>query len=462
MSFIKTNKVKGNHSSGITKKPFYKKRSWRVFFLILGVFGICLISLCAYVYATGSKVFDNGFGSGSIAKAIKGEKLNGEDEGRVNILFLGRGGDNHPGGLLTDSLMVVSLNTRDKKMAMFSIPRDLLVPIKGHGQDKLNSAFATGYNDYLSKSCKKKNKNDCKGDASAAGSALTSETISNILGVPIQYYVMADFDGFKEIVDEVGGVDINVDKAIYDPLYPDSAMKGYEPFYIKAGMHHMDGNVALKYARSRETSSDFDRSRRQQQIISALREKASSSGVLANPKKILDIVNIIGNHVRTNFSPSEIKILADRIKEDSQGGIISGVISNADSGLLISDSSTGTYYLKPKGGNFDQVKNYAKNIFSDIKSTNVKPKIEVLNGSKTAGLASKAADKIKTAGYEVVKIDVSATKSTKTIIYDYSGGTQKTATDYLKKEFGAEVLAKTADSSRSANISVVIGDNYSN
>ena len=183
---------------------------------------------------------------------------------------------------------------------------------------------------------------------------------------------------------------------------------------------------------------------------------------MANPKKILDIVNIIGNHVRTNFSPSEIKVLADRIKDVSQGGITSGVISNGEGGLLISDSSSGTYYLKPKGGNFDQVKIYAKSIFDDTQKTNEKPKIEVLNGSKTAGLASKAAEKIEKAGYTVTKIDVSATKTAKTVIYDYSGGKQKSVTDYLKKELNAEVVAKTVDSSRSANISVIIGDNYLN
>ena len=464
MSFIKTNKVKEDLSSPMTKKPFYKKRSWRVFFLILGVCGICLVSLVAYVYATGSKVFDNGFGSGSIAKAIKGEKLNGEDEGRVNILFLGRGGEGHPGGLLTDSLMVMSLNTKDKKMATFSIPRDLYVPIKGYGSAKINEAYKAGYDDYIKNSCKKKNKNDCKNDASAAGSALTSETISNILGIPIQYYVMADFEGFKQLVDKVGGIDVNVEKAIYDSSYPADDMIHYSPFKISAGQHHMNGDIALKYARSRHGSAggDFDRAKRQQQIISAIKEKASASGVLANPKKILDIVNIIGNHVRTNFSPSEIKVLADRIKDVSQGGITSGVISNGEGGLLISDSSSGTYYLKPKGGNFDQVKIYAKSIFDDTQKTNEKPKIEVLNGSKTAGLASKAAEKIEKAGYTVTKIDVSATKTAKTVIYDYSGGKQKSVTDYLKKELNAEVVAKTVDSSRSANISVIIGDNYLN
>lgn len=461
MGFLKkiSRKEKTNSPVG-AKRPFYKKKAWRVFFLIFGVFLICLISFGAYIYANGSKVFENGFGNGSIAKAIRGDKLNGEDQGRVNIVLLGRGGDSHPGGLLTDSIMILSLNTKDKKMAMFSLPRDLLVPIPGHGQDKINAAYADGYNDYLSKSCKKKNRNDCKDDAMAAGSQLTSQTLSNILGIPIHYYVMADFEGFKELIDEVGGVDINVDKAIYDPLYPDKTMTGYEPLYIKAGPQHMNGDLALKYARSRETSSDFDRSRRQQQIASALKDKASSSGILANPKKIMDIVNIIGNHVRTNFSPADIKTLADRIKEDGAGNIITKVIANDTGGLLVSDSSTGTYYLKPKGGNFDEIRRFVNNIFQDVDAQQADAKIEVLNGSKTPGLATKAAEKVKNGGYNVIKIDTAASKTAKTIIYDYSSGSQKTAIEKLKQLLKAEVVEKKPDSGKAANISIVIGDDY--
>lgn len=462
MGFLKKTNTNKENSSGSSKRPFYKRKRWRIVFLILGIFLLCLISFAAYIYANGSKVFDMGFGSGSIVKAIKGDKLNGENDGRVNIVFLGRGGDNHLGGLLTDSMMVVSLNMKDKKLAMFSVPRDLYVPIKGHGSAKINEAYKNGYEDYLSKSCKKKNKADCKNDAMAAGSQLSSETLSNILGISIQYYVMADFDGFKEIVNEVGGLDINVDKAIYDPSYPAEDMVHYDPFKISAGQHHMDGEVALKYARSRHGSAggDFDRAKRQQQIASALKDKATTSGVLTNPKKILDIVNIIGNHLRTNFTPGEIKTLADRIKEVDQSNIISKVISNDTGGLLVSDSSTGTYYLKPKNGNFDDVKNFARNIFSNSANKQEDAKIEVLNGSKTAGLASKAAEKIKSGGLTVLNIDVSTTKYPKTIIYDYSGGNQTSAINYLKKEFKAEVIQKSSSPSSKTNITVIIGDDY--
>lgn len=462
MSFIKTSNSKKYYSSSMTKKPFYKRRPWKIFFLILGVLGICLISFVAYIYANGSKVFDNGFGANSIARAIKGDKLNGENDGRVNIVFLGRGGDNHPGELLTDSLMVVSLNTKDKKMATFSLPRDLYVPIKGHGSARINEAYKNGYEDYMAKSCKKKNKADCKNDASVAGSQLTAETMSNILGIPIQYYVLADFEGFRKLVNKIGGIDINVEKALYDPSYPAEDMLHFDPFKISAGQQHMDGNIALKYARCRKGNcgDDFGRAKRQQEIILAIKDKASSSGVLTNPKKILDIVNIIGNHVRTSLSPNDIKTLADRVKEDSQNGIISGVISDATGGLLVSDSSSGTYYLKPKSGNFDNIKNYAKNIFNETVNTTEKAKLEVLNGSKTAGLAMKAADKIEKDGYAVVNIENAPTKYAKTIIHDYSSGKQKTTLDYLKNKFKAEVVQKTPNSSSKTDITLIIGDDY--
>lgn len=373
---------------------------------------------------------------------------------------MGRGGDNHPGGLLTDSIMLISIDSNKEAIAMLSIPRDLLVPIENHGEDKINSAFTSGYNDYMSKDCESKNKRDCRDKALSAGANLTRKSISEITGLEIQYYVMADFEGFEKAVDKIDGIDINVKKDLYDPLYPDEKMEGYNPFFIKAGQHQMDGATALKYVRSRQTSSDFARSERQQQVITAIKEKTFKLGFLSNPKKIIDLISILSHHLRTDLSPADINALASLINDSENNKIISKVLSNDSDGPLASDSSNGTYYLTTKTGDFDQIKNIAQNIFSEEESVIENAKIEVLNGTNTTGRAGKLAELLQELDYQIVKIDNSNENYEKSIIINYSKDANKKTLEFIKKGLRAEVIEKSDKPSSGADISVIIGDDY--
>ena len=441
------------------KVPFFKRKTTKVFFGILGLFLIVGISFAGYLYATGSKIFDNGIGFSPFIKMIKGEQSNILKQDRVNIVFLGRGGDNHPGGYLTDSIMLVSIDTKNSQVALMNIPRDLLAPIKGHGQAKINEAYADGYNDYMAKNCSKKNaKSTCRNEAFTAGANLSSQTISDVFGIPVQYYISADFTGFEKFIDSLGEIDVYVDKAIYDPLYPDVNMKGYEPFSVKVGQQHFDGKTALKYARSRETTSDFDRSRRQQQILEATRDKATKLGIFSDPKKLLDMINIISDHVRTNLSPDEIKSLAEFVKNIDKKKIKTQILSTDNGGPLTSDSSSGTYYIVPRTGNFSELQKIAKNIFN-ITSVNEDAKIEILNGSKTTGAGSKLSDALKSAGYNVVNVSNTKELYKKTVIYDYSNGQMKNTVDFLESSLGTTAIEKT-DSIKKVNITIIIGDDY--
>lgn len=429
--------------------------------MCLGLVGIFLIAFLSYVVATGSKVFDKGgLASALISRVTKGNAGETIDQ-RTNILLMGRGGDSHPGGLLTDSMMVISLEPKDKRIAVISIPRDLLVPIKNHGQDKLNSAYADGYNDYMAKNCNKKNQSSCRDSALAAGADLTRQTVSQVLGIPIQYYVTADFDGFKKFIDAVGGIDVKVDKAIYDPSYPAEDMLHYKTFKLSAGQHHMDGALALQYARSRETTSDFDRSARQQKILVAVKEKVLQVGFLANPKKIVDLVNIIGGHVRTDLTPSNIIALSNFMKEADTGKMVNKVLSTESGGPLVGDSSSGTYYIKTRKKDFSELHDLANNIFLDTASMEKEnAKIEILNGSSIAGYGSKLSDNLKNYKLTIVNIQTATTKSKKTTIYDYSGGTKPLTVDFLKKGLSAVVVQQKSTGKSGVDISVVIGEDY--
>ena len=162
----------------------------------------------------------------------------------------------------TDTLMLLHLDPNARRIVILSIPRDLYVEIPGHGEGRVNTAYAQGEQD------------------GTGGLALARQTISATLGIPVQHAVLLDFRVCVSLVDAIGGIDVDVPYTISDPTYPDSGI-GYDPFYLPAGRHHLDGATALKYARSRATSgSDFDRNARQRQVVVAVRDRIASLDLL--------------------------------------------------------------------------------------------------------------------------------------------------------------------------------------
>lgn len=456
MTFFKRAPKANEIAGGIPKK---KKIGSKIFFGIITSLFILTASYVAYLVASGSKAFENGINGTSIVRSLYGKQsLKGEERGRVNILLMGMGGANHPGGMLADSLMLVSIRTSDKKIAIMSFPRDLYVKIPNHGEDKINAAFADGYNDYMQKNCTKKNSaSTCYDAAVVSGANLTSQTVAEIANIPIDYYVSVDFKGFEKLIDQLGGIDINVDKTINDPFFPDERMIGYQPFKITAGQHHLDGSTALKYARSRHTTSDFDRAARQQKIIESIKDTAMSSKVLSNPKKIADLVSTLGNSIKTNLSISELKTLADMVSGVSKDQIVSKVLTSGPNGLLV-DYNDGIYYLKPRTGNFKEIQSLAKNIFDQY--VDEKAKIEVQNGSKTSGLGSKLAQSLQDDGYEIAGISTAKEKTASTVIYDLSGGEKKNTIAFLKTKLNAPVISKAKTKNDIGDITIIIGDDY--
>jgi polyisoprenyl-teichoic acid--peptidoglycan teichoic acid transferase len=207
----------------------------------------------------------------------------------INILLLGldaRPGDN-PNTARTDSLIVLSINTETRAAGMLSIPRDLYVPMPG-GKivDRINTAMARG------------------------GPAYAMKTVEYNTGIPIQHYVRISFDVVTALVDLVGGVDVEVDQDINDPRYPDMN-NGYDPFVLSKGLHHLDGATALKYARTRHQTSDFDRMRRQQQVILALRDRALSTDAIPQLlPKLPAILGALGKSISTDLSlPDMVRLI---------------------------------------------------------------------------------------------------------------------------------------------------------
>lgn len=248
---------------------------------------------------------------------------------RLNVLLLGIDSRNEFADTQnTDTVILLSLDPREKTAAMLSIPRDTLVDIPGVGRDKINAAYAHA------------------GDA-RKGPELARRTVEAFLGIPIHSYAIIDFDAFRQTIESVGGVLIDVRRPLRDEEYP-TADYGIERFELRAGPQLMDGDSALRYARSRHDSNDFTRARRQQAVIHALRERFALAGIFRLP----GIVERVGPLVRTNFDPGNILPLARTVLGLDASAITSDVLLPCSGDLpphceLREENSDKGYYLIP-------------------------------------------------------------------------------------------------------------------
>lgn len=371
--------------------------------------------------------------------------LKGERSGRINVVLLGNGGSGHPGGQLTDTMMVASFLPKEGKIGLISVPRDLYVPIAGGGHAKINSAFAYG-----------------EQREEGTGAVVAMETLSDVLGISIDYYIGVDFDGFVELVDALGGVDIDVEQDLYDPFYPDEQLIGYAPFSLEAGPTHMNGELALKYARSRQTTSDFDRSRRQQNILAALRDKGLSLGVLANPKKISDILSIAGNHVRTNLSFKEMRRFLDLAQGSNLDEATTIVLDTSNDGPLTSQSGEQTGYIivPRKGlGNFSAVQTLVRTMFDA--PTEEAVTIEIRNGTGVSSVGGNIVLLLRSYGYQHVTLKSSSASKTTYLLVKTEDQYQETRA-FLEDRFqGLEETAQvTVDENINPDIVLVLGTDY--
>lgn len=273
--------------------------------------------------------------------------LKGEAEGRINILVLGVGDPGHAGQQLSDTNMIVSINTQTNQVAYISVPRDLRVRIPGYGYGKINQANSDG------------------------GVTLSEQVAEQTFGVPIDYYAVADFTGLKEAVDAVGGVDINNKEQLYDPEYPcDNNQYKSCGFLLKPGQYHMNGALALKYARCRKGTcgNDFGRALRQQEVLQQVKSKALSAGTLINPLRLNSLSQAVGDNIKTDLSVNQLIKLSKLIKATDQNPSISYVFSTEKDGLLVSDPA-GSSDLLPLGGTYAPLAERVQTIFTNPPTT---------------------------------------------------------------------------------------------
>ncbi len=379
---------------------------------------------------------------GNLLSVLTTTKLKGEGNGRVNILLAGNSADDagHSGGDLTDSVMLVSIDTVNNKAFLLSIPRDLWVHVPGDGHAKINYVYVAG-----------KNNNFSADGYPNGGMGALEQTVSQDLGIPIDYYALVNYRAFQQAVDSVGGIDLNIrsndPRGLYDPNI-DWTTKG--PLVkLTNGAHHLGGQQALDLARARGDAynsygfagSDFDRTDHQRQMMVALKSKAISAGVLANPAKLSSLTDAIGNNVQTDFKLNEVHRLYDVTKKIDNSNIQSLSLNDANGISLLGSYAApgGQSALIPAAGldDFSGIKAFIKRQTSSDPIVQEGANVVVLNGSSINGLATKTKTQLGSKNVFVSKIGDAAvaTQSTTTII-DNSVGKKPVTSAALIRLFG--------------------------
>ncbi len=307
-------------SSLIPKKKFSSKLV--VGLLIAGITIFFLGQLTLRAFRWNEKYGSETFTPRTIVEEFITQKV----KGTTNILIAWIWGRWHDWSDLTDSIMLASLDSEKNTVTLLSIPRDLYIAYpNGKWSGRINSLYDLGKRDKV-------------------GITNLADKVSEITGQTIDHYFVIDFSGFKDIVNILGWVSIDVPESIIDKEYPDDNW-GYMTFKVEKWLQVFDWDTALKYARSRHSTSDFDRSNRQQLIIKWIKDKASELGIITDSSKISEIYNAIISHLDTDLSIADMTQTALAFSDIKSKDI--GVVSLSDACFSMIKCAPWAYLYSP-------------------------------------------------------------------------------------------------------------------
>lgn len=444
----------GTASSNIDKSKIKNsKKHWvlRVSLVLLALAVLAGGAFAAKTIMTINKVIKHQ--GGISADGLKGEldlsKLKGEGEGRVNILLLGVGDVGHAGEALTDTILVASIDPKTYDVVMISIPRDLYVKIPGYWWSKINSANAFA-----------------EQDKEGSGPEVIKKTVSDVLDMPIHYYLRIDFTGLKKSVDSLGGVDINNPTALSDPDYPCDKNESYScGFNLKAGDYHMDGALALKFARCRKGNcgDDYGRAKRQQAVLVAMRDQALELGNILNPAKVNELLGIVGDHLRTDISLEEMQRLVTIGRKINSNTIINKVLENEEEGLVKNSNIGDASVVVPAAGvgNYRAIQSYVKSLLIDGYIKSEAAKVEIVSDGARPGKLYALSVLLKSLGYNVIKTAVNTEPGdAKTKIIDFANGNKPYTAKYLENRLKVVSERQSAGPASRADIKIILGADY--
>jgi len=301
-----------------------KRTFWRAFMWLLVICLLVAVGYGIYIASIVAKISTNSWQLSSPAA---------DASGRTNILVLGEGDPDHAGKGLTDTMLVMSIDSVSHRVAYTSIPRDLRVDIPGYGTSKINAANVYG------------------------GVALAEQTVANTLAAPINYYIDTNFSGLKDIVDAVGGLTIDVKAKLVDSEYPcaDNQYKSCG-LDIEPGVQHMDGARVLQYVRCRKGTcgNDFGRAARQQEVLGLLKPKLLDFSLVWHPIKLSRIVSALHQSMQTDLGVVQLLEIANEWRQASGNPSVNVVLSTARGGYLVGDPA-GSSDLLPAAGDFSAI-----------------------------------------------------------------------------------------------------------
>ena len=457
------------------KRRGHKGKGWRpnkTFFKRLAIIVVVLLVLLgAYIgikaFIASSKVF-----KGNIFDLLgQGQQLKTDQYGRSNILVFGTSEDDpdheDAGADLTDSIMLISLDQKNKNAAMISVPRDLWV--------KYGKACSAGYEGKINAlyQC-------CAGESGtkdeAAGADALKQEIGDDFGIDIQYYAHVNYTVVKQVVDAVGGVDITIEssdpRGILDRNFDWKCR--YQCYYVKYpnGPTHLDGEHALYLARARNDpgaypgyglpQGNFDREKNQQKILTALKEKATTAGTLSNPVAVTGIIDALGDNVRTNFTGPEVKTLTSLGKDIPSDKIKSISLVDPGSMVVTTGNMGGQSIVRPVAGiyDFSEIQSYIRGKLN-VMNGQEDAEIQVLNGSTSIGVASAKAKSLKADGVNVTSVgDTDANNYPAISWYDLSGGKLTKTSAKIQEVLGVAAAGTSlpAGVQSTADFVIIIGD----
>ena len=381
-----------------------------------------------------------------------------DGEERLNILLIGA--DKQGGGHRTDTLITVSIDPVTKKVAMFSLPRDTVdVPVPAGAPRSLwGRTYRQKINSFYLNNVRRSDV--WPGKQNVRGYNALKATLGELYGLDIKYFVEVDFDGFKQVVDALGGVTVNVQVPVVDDAYPTGVAKNMR-LYIPSGIQHMTGAQALRYARSRNTSNDFDRGARQQRILLSMREQADPAILLP---RMPELVDALKSTVKTDIPLDQLPKLLGLATEVDTKDIRSYVFSPSRYSQDTCQDSRGCVVI-PKVNAIRDAVEHAFTVDPELEQRREALSEEgatvwVLNGTGEARQGTRLAAYLESQGLAASaprgKPEGKVPADTKIVAYNGAEASHPATIAYLEQQFGVTVETATDPAVR-ADIVVTIG-----
>lgn len=326
-----------------------------------------------------------------VQKVVTLSPLETDENGHTNMLLLGVAGSSEEGGHLSDSIMIVSVDAAGPSVSMLSLPRDLFVESKV-GNRKVNEVYAAAQYKH----------------GEAKGLEITMDALSKFTGIELHYGAVVDFAIFADGIDLLGGVDVFVPEDITDPFYPDGNF-GYTTFVVRKGLQHFDGKTALKYARSRKTSSDYARAQRQQDLALSIRRQVEKQGWAENVENLREFYSLFRRRINTDLGLTEMMALAKIGAKIDYGQVVSTVLNDDPTqmgGFLYTPAKEfygGQFVLLPEDE--DDTRVFMQLVLENPSVLLENAQLSVLNGTQISGQAGDMAARLRRLGFHVIDID---------------------------------------------------------